>query len=209
MFRKRVDMGRNYEALDYARSLGLTVAINIIADPDWDEARFATVREWCLSIPEVVNISVNTPYPGTETWHTEARKLTSDDYRLFDIQHAVLPTRLPLEKFYAELVETQRVMATKHMGLRAMRDCAGILANRLLHGQTNFLRMIWSFGKAYDAAKLLADHRKPVHYRMTGRTVSAEAPDRRNLYVHRLPTQRAVPRAIPVGVTANPADAAE
>jgi magnesium-protoporphyrin IX monomethyl ester (oxidative) cyclase len=209
MFRKRVDMGRNYEALDYARSLGLTVAINIIADPDWDEARFATVREWCLSIPEVVNISVNTPYPGTETWHTEARKLTSDDYRLFDIQHAVLPTRLPLEKFYAELVETQRVMATKHMGLRAMRDCAGILANRLLHGQTNFLRMIWSFGKAYDAAKLLADHRKPVLYRMTGRTVSAEAPDRRNLYVHRLPTQRAVPRAIPVGVTANPADAAE
>ena len=35
-------------ALEIARSLGLTVAINIIADPSWDEARFAAVREWAL-----------------------------------------------------------------------------------------------------------------------------------------------------------------
>jgi magnesium-protoporphyrin IX monomethyl ester (oxidative) cyclase len=195
-FRKRVDMGRNYEALEYARSLGLTVAINIIADPDWDEARFAAVRDWCLSIPEVVNISVNTPYPGTETWHTEARKLTTHDYRLFDIQHAVLPTRLPLEKFYAELVETQRVMAMKHMGLRAMRNCAGILADRLLHGQTNFLRMIWSFSRAYDPAQLLADHHRPVAYHMTPRTVTGQAPDRRSLYIHRqVPSKRAAEQA--------------
>jgi magnesium-protoporphyrin IX monomethyl ester (oxidative) cyclase len=182
-FRKRVDMGRNYEALDYARSLGFTVAINIIADPDWDETRFRAIREWCLSIPEVVNISVNTPYPGTETWHTEGRKLVSADYRLFDIQHAVLPTKLPLDRFYAELVETQRVMAMKHLGLRAMRDCAGILAKRLVHGQTNFLRMLWSFNKVYDPALLLADHGRPVAYEMT--RPAHNVPERRDLYVHR------------------------
>ena len=33
----------------FARSLGITVAINIIADPDWDERRFAIIREWALS----------------------------------------------------------------------------------------------------------------------------------------------------------------
>jgi magnesium-protoporphyrin IX monomethyl ester (oxidative) cyclase len=185
-FRKRVDMGRNYEALEYARSLGFTVAINIIADPDWDEARFRAVREWCLSIPEVVNISVNTPYPGTETWHSESRKLTSRDYRLFDIQHAVLPTRLPLDKFYAELIETQRVMAKKHMGLRAMRRCAAILANRLAHGQTNFLRMIWRFNKVYSTDLLLADHNLPVSYEMTLPPGTGIVPERRALYIHKL-----------------------
>jgi hypothetical protein len=92
-----------------ARELGLTVALNIIADRDWDEARFATVREWAVSIPEIVHLTVNTPYPGTETWLTESRKLALD-HRLFDVQHAVLSTRLLLERFYVELVKTQAVL---------------------------------------------------------------------------------------------------
>ncbi len=34
MHRKRISLGRNFEALEFARSLGITVAINLIADPD-------------------------------------------------------------------------------------------------------------------------------------------------------------------------------
>jgi hypothetical protein len=68
-------------------------------------------------VPEIVNITVQTPYPGTETWLTEARRLTTLDYRLFDVQHAVLPTRLPLDRFYMELVRTQAVLARKHLGV--------------------------------------------------------------------------------------------
>ena len=91
--RKRVTLDENLRALEIARSLGLTVAINIIADPGWDEARFAAVRDWALTVPEVVHLTVATPYPGTELWLTESRQLTSRDYRLFDVQHAVLPTQ--------------------------------------------------------------------------------------------------------------------
>src|SRR5437763_9199714 len=105
LHRKRITPGENFKALDVARELGFTVALNIIADPDWDERRFAVVREWALSVPEVVHLTVSTPYPGTETWLTESRKLATRDYRLFDVQHAVLPTRLPLKRFYEELVE--------------------------------------------------------------------------------------------------------
>ena len=43
---------------------------------------------------------------------------TTRDYRLFDIQHAVLPTKLPLSRFYQELVATQQVLNMKHLGLR-------------------------------------------------------------------------------------------
>jgi radical SAM superfamily enzyme YgiQ (UPF0313 family) len=104
-FRKRTTPAVNNKALEIARSLGLSVAINIIADPDWDQARFGYVRDWAMRVPEIVNITVQTPYPGTETWLTESRRLTTLDYRLFDVQHAVLPTRLPLHQFYAELVK--------------------------------------------------------------------------------------------------------
>ncbi|MDA8231937.1 MAG: hopanoid C-3 methylase HpnR [Magnetospirillum sp.] len=184
-FRKRVPLGRNFEALEYARSLGVEVAVNLIADPDWDERRFETVRQWCLEVPEIVNISVNTPYPGTESWHTEPRPLTTRDYRLFDIQHAVLPTRLPLDRFYAELVRTQRVLNTKHLGWRALGRVAGAAAGRLLRGQTNFLRMLWKFDSVYNPDLLLADHQRPVRYRVPLRpSGGGESEDRQRLYVH-------------------------
>src|SRR5262244_3013035 len=144
-FRKRISLGKAFEALEFARSLGITVAINLIADPDWDRKRFEVIRQWCLEIPEIVNISVNTPYPGTESWLTESRRLTTRDYRLFDIQHAVLPTRLPLPEFYRELVRTQQVLNRKHLGVAALQSLAGILAGNLARGQTNTLKMLWKF----------------------------------------------------------------
>jgi hypothetical protein len=63
---------------------------------------------------QVAHLTVNTPYPGTETWATESRKFTTRDYRLSAVQHAVLPTKLPLEQFYQELVRTQQALSAWH-----------------------------------------------------------------------------------------------
>jgi magnesium-protoporphyrin IX monomethyl ester (oxidative) cyclase len=182
-YRKRVPLGRNFEALEFARSLGVKVAINLIADPDWDEQRFKAVRDWCLEIPEIVNISVNTPYPGTEIWTTESRNLTTRDYRLFDIQHSVLPTKLPLADFYKELVKTQQVMNMKHLGWSALREYSVHTLKLLLKGQTNFFKMLWKFNSVYNPDRLLADHEMPVRYRMSPPPQRA-ATDPRLLYVH-------------------------
>jgi len=185
VFRKRTTPKVNSKALEIARSIGLNVAINIIADPDWDEARFAFVRDWAMSVPEIVNITVQTPYPGTETWLTESRRLTTLDYRLFDVQHAVLPTRLPLHQFYRELVKTQSVLARKHLGAVAMAQTTGILARHLLRGQTNFARMLWKFDKVYNADRQYAEHQREVEYQLPPPAeVPAGVGDRRELYVH-------------------------
>ncbi len=156
-YRKRTPLGKNFEALEFARSLGVTVAVNLIADPDWDKARFEAIRKWCLEVPEIVSLSINTPYPGTESWHTETRPLTTKDYRLFDIQHAVLPTRMPLDEFYTELVKTQQVLNNKHMGWEALKGTSRIVAGHLMRGQTNFLKMLFKFNSVYDPKRLLAD----------------------------------------------------
>ena len=184
--RKRTTLGKSFEALEVARSLGLVVAVNIIADPSWDERRFEAVREWALSVPEIVHLTVATPYPGTETWHTESRKLETRDYRLFDVQHAVLPTRLPLARFYEELVRTQQVLNQKHLGWAALRATAGIAARHLAHGQTNFVRMLWKFNGVYDPAKLLGDHEQECRYpiRLPGHA-PVQKIDPVQLYVHR------------------------
>ncbi len=183
MHRKRISLGKNFEALECARSLGITVAINLIADPEWDQKRFETVRQWCLDIPEIVTISVNTPYPGTESWHTESRRIQTRDYRLFDIQHAVLPTKMPLPEFYAELVKTQEVLNKKHLGWAALKTTAALAVGHLMRGQTNFVKMLWKFNSVYNPTLQLADHQRPVSYEMSLPPPAHKTVDPKLLYI--------------------------
>lgn len=183
-FRKRSTTDVNIKALEVARKIGVTVAINLIADPDWDEAQFERVRQWALEVPEIVHLTVQTPYPGTETWHTESRRLTTKDYRLFDVQHAVLPTRLPLARFYEELVKTQSVLARKHLGAAALAQTTRAATRHLMHGQTNFVRMLWKFPKVYNWRRQLEDHWAPTHYELPEPVLSLDPVERKDLYVH-------------------------
>jgi len=189
LYRKRVTPSKNFEALAVARALGIRVAINIIADPSWDEDRFRIVREWAANVPEIVHLTVNTPYPGTETWLTESRQLTSFDYRLFDVQHAILPTRLPLKRFYEELVKTQAVLNRKHLGLAALCSTFDQAVRLLMRGQTNFVRMLWKFNRVYHADRQYADHYRPIKYALRAPTESgAGKPSASRLYVHTPPS---------------------
>jgi magnesium-protoporphyrin IX monomethyl ester (oxidative) cyclase len=104
---------------------------------------------------------------------TESRRFTSRDYRLFDVQHAVLPTKLPLEQFYSELVRTQQVLNRKHLGFRALFELFGITTKLLSRGQTNFVRMLWKFHKVYNVNRQVADHFRDVRYAMRlGQTIT-------------------------------------
>ena len=183
--RKRVTPSDNFKALEVARTMGFTVALNIIADSGWDEERFRVIREWAAGVPEIVHLTVNTPYPGTETWLTESRRLTSLDYRLFDVQHAVLPTTLPLKRFYEELVKTQAVLNRKHLGWAAVRGTFSTASRLLLQGQTNFVRMLWKFSQVYNPERQYGDHFKEVKYTLTPPPDKQEVkPSAAKLFVH-------------------------
>jgi len=193
LHRKRVTPNENLQALEIARELDLTVALNIIADPSWDEQRFAAVRDWALTVPEIVHLTVATPYPGTETWLTEPRQLTTHDYRLFDVQHAVLPTKLPLHRFYEELVNTQAVINRKHLGWAAVRGAGALAIQALLRGQTNYVRMMWKFASVYNADRQFGDHQREVRYELGPRRPLIAAKLRKGeLFVHAAPA--AAPR---------------
>jgi hopanoid C-3 methylase len=185
LHRKRVTPNENFKALEVARKHGFTVAINIIADPSWDERRFEIIREWARTVPEIVHLTVSTPYPGTEIWLTESRALTTRDYRLFDVQHAVLPTTLPLKRFYEELVTTQNVLNRKHLGLGAIKKLGQTAFSALLRGQTNYIRMLWKFSQVYNQERQYADHFKPVRYEMRPpMPLTTAKPGKDDLYIH-------------------------
>jgi hopanoid C-3 methylase len=102
----------------------------------------------------------------------------------------VLPTRLPLLRFYQELVKTQAVLARKHLGFAALAKTTGIVARQLLRGQTNFAKMIWKFNQVYNADRQFAEHQREPRYLLPPPAERPAPPtDRKELYVH-VPVRR-------------------
>jgi len=115
---------------------------------------------------------------------TEARRLETRDYRLFDIQHCVLPTRLSLDEFYRELVATQQVLNRKHLGWRNLWNVAHLTGGLLARGQTNFVRSLFRFDSVFDPELLLADHRRRVDYELPLPPAPDGVARRERLYIH-------------------------
>ncbi len=100
---KKNTAANNERAIAILKELGVGFTPNFIVDPAWDHDDFARLREW-ISRTGAYNsgFSVLTPLPGTDLWSEAKDRVTTDDWEMFDIIHAVLPTKLPLEEFYRE-----------------------------------------------------------------------------------------------------------
>lgn len=82
-------------------------------------------------------------------------------------------------------MRTQAVINRKHLGVSAVAQTAKIIGAHLLHGQTNFLRMLWRFSRVYNAERQLADHSRPIRYTLPEpQQTAGAASDRFSLYVH-------------------------
>jgi radical SAM superfamily enzyme YgiQ (UPF0313 family) len=101
--RKRTKGGAatNVEAIEILRQSGIKPMTSLITDPAWDEGDFDRLEEF-VRVARLPNpaFTVLTPLPGTELWESTKSEITTDDYCYFDVQHTVLPTRLPLPRFY-------------------------------------------------------------------------------------------------------------
>ncbi len=93
----------NVRAIQILKDLGVGFTCNFIVDPDWDRDDFARLREW-IDVHGAYNsgFSILTPLPGTDLWDHVKADVNTEDWELFDIVHTVLPTKLPIEEFYAE-----------------------------------------------------------------------------------------------------------
>jgi radical SAM superfamily enzyme YgiQ (UPF0313 family) len=108
-FNKGTTVEKNTKAIRILQSLGITVSAHFIVHYDYTvedfEALADYVREMKLKQPI---FCILTPLPGTELYFETKDKITTNDYEKFDLLHAVLPTRLPLDEFYAHFADLYR-----------------------------------------------------------------------------------------------------
>ncbi|MFN7963418.1 MAG: radical SAM protein [Thermoanaerobaculia bacterium] len=100
---KRNSAANNNRAIAILQDLGVGYTPNFIVDPGWERQDFAKLRRWIDQTGAYNSgFSVLTPLPGTDLWDEVKDEVNTTDWELFDIAHAVLPTRLPLDEFYRE-----------------------------------------------------------------------------------------------------------
>ena len=51
-----------------------------------------------------ITFCITTPFPGTDVWNTRREELSTLDFSLYDLAHAVMKTKLPLQQFYEQYV---------------------------------------------------------------------------------------------------------
>ena len=129
----------NARALAILRELGVGYTPNFIVDPAWDREDFARLRGWIEETGAYNSgFSVLTPLPGTDLWETAKHQVTTHDWEMYDIIHAVLPTKLSLEEFYEEYSRLWRhVLDVRYRHRGKLRTYVGLGA-ALATGKVTF-----------------------------------------------------------------------
>jgi len=101
-YKKRLPVETNRQAIAILKELGITLHAAFIVHPDFSEEDFGRLEKETLRLcPAEVTFTVLSPSPGTSFWQENKDKFICDPYYYYDCMHTILPTRLPLKKFYA------------------------------------------------------------------------------------------------------------
>jgi radical SAM superfamily enzyme YgiQ (UPF0313 family) len=95
----------NRRAIQVLRDLGIGLHASLMVNPDFTEEDFVKVERTVeYVLPAEVSFTVFSPPPGTDLWkQTEARFICRDPHAFYDCMHTLLPTRLPLRRFYRNM----------------------------------------------------------------------------------------------------------
>ncbi len=154
----------NEEAVKILKELGVGITPNFIVDPTWGREDFAKLREW-IERNGMYNsgFSVLTPLPGTDLWDEVKDSITTHDWELYDIVHAVTPTKLPLRDFYEEYANLWRFILDLRYRTHGRFQSYAKLAAALALGRVSFgaIRKGMNLAKVFSKAEtFLAGHRR-------------------------------------------------
>lgn len=99
--RKKSNKDKNVRAAEVLRANGIVSTGIFLARPEFDEQDFRDLYSGINSLGVGMPIvTILTPLPGTEMYKRRQQDLITDDLRLYDLLHSVLPTKLSREEFY-------------------------------------------------------------------------------------------------------------
>ncbi len=158
--RKRNTWQKNKRANEIMLENGIFSTGIFMVRADWTRAQFDQLYEYVRSLTIGVPLfTILTPLPGTQLYRTYKEQLLTTDHRLFDLLHAVLPTRLPRDEFYKNVarayVETEPSVRAAFRSIAKTRPLFGL---RVLPGLAWFYARTWRYQRIHlDYRSFLRD----------------------------------------------------
>jgi hopanoid C-3 methylase len=158
---KSCSVDTNDRAIQILQDYGVIIWGAFIVDPDWTEDDFEALRDYVgrRGITHA-QYTILTPLPGTQLYRDRRDQLLTEDRSCFDTLHAVLPTRLPREKFYQNFASLYRqrdigpYYELVQTGKMTIADCKQ--GKRMLDSLANWERYV------ENDPVLNADRRRPI-----------------------------------------------
>ncbi|NJC88729.1 MAG: radical SAM protein [Desulfuromonas sp.] len=146
--KKGVTTDQQVEAASILRNLGVMMYASFMVDPAYTREDFLALNAYIRKLKlTYATFTVMTPLPGTELHASRRQELLSGKPELYDMLHALLPTRLPLPEFYQE-------MAKLYSGAVPVYRSLPTLLRYGLHGLLLRLRLFGVFIERVRAAHL-------------------------------------------------------
>lgn len=100
---KRATLAQNEEAIRILDECGITLHPAFMVMPDFTDADFQALNEYVQAMPPVeATFTVYSPSPGTDDWEKNRGHFIIDPIHYYDCMHTILPTHLPLKRFYRQ-----------------------------------------------------------------------------------------------------------
>ncbi|MGH7555779.1 MAG: B12-binding domain-containing radical SAM protein, partial [Longimicrobiales bacterium] len=152
---KENTVDNNRRAIEVLRRHGVDTYGSLIPHPEYDESDWE--RLWRFIDDNglyYLNISPLTPLPGTSIWSDYADRVSvpRDAHGIWDLSHAVLPTRMPLPSYYRALrrVYTRAILSLRRANRLTLRTRPPVLS-------LAYLRIWWGAFRLY--LQFLGAHR--------------------------------------------------
>jgi radical SAM superfamily enzyme YgiQ (UPF0313 family) len=146
--RKGIRTDQQRKAVEILKRLGIMMYASFMVDPAYTREDFQALMAYIHELKlKHATFSVLTPLPGTELRAAREKELLSQKPELCDMLHALLPTRLPLPEFYAE-------MARLYANAVPLRRALPLVLKFGLHGMLLRMKLFAAFLKQVRAFHL-------------------------------------------------------
>lgn len=146
----------NTEAISILHQLGIDTMAGFIIYPDFTVEDFKSLRRYIrengIYYAEFTSL---TPFPGTGFYEEVKNKVTSYNPELYDMQHQVFDTVLPLKEYYKQVALTYLCTYLPHRAI-ACKVNFKLSLNPFNPMYRSFVRFVWKNLTAYK------DHEKKL-----------------------------------------------
>jgi radical SAM superfamily enzyme YgiQ (UPF0313 family) len=104
-YNKKTSPEINQQAVAILRELDIGLHASLMLNPDYTEEDIDLVRQAVKAVaPAEVSFTVFSPSPGTDLWKKHRGEFCCPDpHAFYDGMHTLLPTKMPMKKFYRKL----------------------------------------------------------------------------------------------------------